>query len=137
MTRIPIVYAVACVVLAVPGQPLAQGAASGAPPRSAEILRSLHLSAHNHLGILQYCQAQGAIGEDVVALHRRAMATLPPAQVAGLEEAEAAGRQGMIVLDKPQASLADAARARGVGVGAACKHMAMHVQVEAGQAPRW
>ena len=124
--------ALACVVAV--AQP---AAAQVAAHRSPEILRSLHLAARNQLGILEYCAAQGAVGEDVVALQRQAVSTLPPAPDAGLVEAEAAGRRGMIAFDGSEVTFAAAANARGLRVEANCKFIAITVLAQAGQPPRW
>ena len=105
--------------------------------RSPEILRSMHLAARNQLGILQYCASQGVVGEDVVALQRQALGALPPAPDAGLAEAEAAGRRGMVAFDGSEVAFAAAANARGLQVDANCKFIAITVLAQAGQPPRW
>lgn len=127
--------AFACVALAAAQPAAAQDAV--AAHRSPEILRSMHLAARNQLGILQYCASQGAVGEDVVALQRQAMTALPPAPEAGLAEAEAAGRRGMVAFDGSEVTFAAAANARGLRVDANCKFIAITVLAQAGQPPRW
>lgn len=139
MTRIPALV-LAGAVLA-PSQPAAAQTPAQSPAashQSEEIVRSMHLAARNQLGILQYCQAQGAVGEDVVALQRQALGALPPtAQVGGLEEAEAAGKRGMIAFDGSEVPFAVAAGARGLRVRTNCKYIALTVQAQAGQPPKW
>ena len=126
----------ACALVVAAAQPAA-AQDPVATRRSPEILRSMHLAARNQLGILQYCVAQGAVGEDVVALQRQAVGALPPAPENGLAEAEAAGRRGMVSFDGSEVAFAAAANARGLRVEANCKFIAITVLAQAGQPPRW
>lgn len=132
--------AIVCVMLAVPAsaQP---GALSPAVRGTPESVRSLRLAEHNQLGVLEYCRAQGAIGEEVVVLQRMAMDRLPQGSGVGAgadeKEAELAGRRGMVGFGGAQVPIGEAALAEGMAVASRCKHIGMTVQAEAGQAPTW
>ena len=106
-------------------------------PHSEETLKSLHLAERNQLGILQYCQAMGAIPAEIVALQREAVKLLPPATVAGADEAEAVGKRGMVAFGTSQSTFEEAAKGEGIPPASRCKHMAMTVQVQAGRQPTW
>lgn len=103
--------------------------------RTEEIVRSLRLAERNQLGILQYCRASGAVSEEVVALQRAAL--LPGAGFAGLDEAEAEGRQRIVAFADSKVSIAAAASGEGMTVASRCKQIAMTVQAQAGQPATW
>ena len=119
----------------------------GAPSRgiraTPESVRSLRLAEHNQLGILEYCLAQGSIGEEIVALQRAALERLPSepqdSAVDGAEEreAEAGGKRGMVGFGSAQVPIGEAALAEGIPVASRCKQMGMSVQAEAGRTPTW
>ncbi|UFN49404.1 pore-forming ESAT-6 family protein [Roseomonas sp. OT10] len=118
----------------------AHAQAPAAPPATAqgqqEMLRMMHLAGRNQLGVLQYCEAQGSVGADVVALQRRVLGMLPPVQVEGLDAAEATGKGGVVDAMGTRVALADAARAQGTTPDAMCKQMAAMLQAQAAQLPR-
>ena len=122
---------------------LGWSAAAQPPPaartiaRSEETIRSLHLAERNQLGILQYCQAMGVISAEIVALQRDAVKQLPAATVAGVDEAEAAGKRGIVAFGTSQSTFEEAAKGEGMPAALRCKHMAMTVQVQAGHLPTW
>ena len=125
MSRLPLL--VAATLLFTANAAMAQLPAPG--QRSETIIRSLHLAARNQLGLLEYCRAQGIIPEDVVAIQRRTVESLPAAPANALGEAEeAAGRSGNIVFLRPQATLAESAGAQGITVKAKCEHLALTVR---------
>lgn len=96
----------------------------------------VHQAAHNQLGILQYCQEQGSVSGDTVALQQRALSMLPPAQVEGLDEAEAAGKRGVVQFGGSEVQLANAAKAQNTTVDAMCKQIATLLQSQASQLPQ-
>ena len=117
---------------------LLAGAAHAQPPgQTAETVRARQLAEYNQLGILAYCQAQGAIGEDIVALQRTAAAGLPGPGGAAVAEAEALGRAGVVAFEGSRVPIADAASGDGMPIRARCKHIAMSVQAQAGVPPVW
>ena len=101
-----------------------------------EALRIMHRAGRNQLGVLEYCRAQGSVGEDIVALQRRLLGLLPATQVEGLDEAEATGRRGIVDFNGNQIVLADAARTQNTTPDAMCKQMASVLQAQAAQLPR-
>ncbi len=113
---------------------VAQGVAGR---RSDEAVRSLHLAEHNQLGLLEYCHAQGMIGEDIVTMQRAAIASLPRADAAGLDEAEAAGRRGVVAFETSEVPIAQAAMAEGITVVSRCKQMALVIEARAGKPLTW
>lgn len=114
-------------------------AQEGAGRQPDEIVRSRLLAEHNQLGLLEYCQSQGTIGADVVAMQRAAMDLLPQAGMAGLEldEAEAAGRRGIVAFGTSKIPVAQAAMGEGVTVASRCKQMALVVEARAGKKLTW
>ncbi len=96
----------------------------------------VHQAAHNQLGILQYCQSQGSVGADTVALQQRALGVLPPAQVEGLDEAETAGKRGVVQFAGSSVQLTDAAKAQNTTVDAMCKQIAALLRSQASQLPQ-
>jgi hypothetical protein len=97
----------------------------GQPPAmTADMQAAMHLAARNQLGVLEYCQASNAVGPDVVAMQRQQIAQLPPAPVAGLDQAEATGRQGIIQAGSQQVPLAQVAQSHGTTVAALCGQIA-------------
>ena len=106
------------------------------PEDRAEMLRMMQLGAHNQLGILQYCQAQGSVGADTIALQRRLLAMLPPAQVAGLDQAEAAGRRGVVQFGDSEIPLVEAAKTQNTTPDAMCKQIASMLQAQSAQLPK-
>ncbi len=106
------------------------------PPSEQDMLKMLHLGGRNQLGVLQYCQAQGSVGVDVVALQQRMLTMLPPAQVDGLAEAEAAGKRGEVQFGGTHVMLADAAKAQNTTPDAMCKQIGAMMQAQAAQLPK-
>lgn len=131
-------YAVAGLILSLSLGAAAQTAPPARTmPRSEETLRSLHLAERNQLGILQYCQAMGVISAEIVALQRDALKQLPPATVAGADEAEAVGKRGVVAFGTSQSAFEEAAKGEGIPPASRCKQMAMTVQAQAGRQPTW
>ncbi len=94
-----------------------------------ETRRSLHLAGRNVLGILQYCQAHGHIGPEAAAAQRALLRKTPPADMLGLDEAEEAGRQGIVAFLDSRVPVEDATRAEGILVGTRCRGMALSLGV--------
>ncbi len=130
-----ILAAVVCGV-ALAGSPAARAQTTPAPGGQQDMLRMMHLAARNQLGVLEFCQGQGSVGQDVVDQQRKLMALLPAAQVDGLDEAEANGKRGIVVFAGSQTSLADAAQAQNTTVEAMCKQMGALIQAQAAQMPK-
>ena len=108
----------------------------GAPPGQEAMLQMMHLAAHNQLGVLRYCQDQGSVGTDVVELQGRIIGMLPPATVAGEDQAEADGKTGVVEFAGNKVAMADAAKARNTTVDAMCKQIAGMLQAQAGNIPK-
>lgn len=130
------IIAAALLLATAPASVRAQAPAAPSPQQQAEMLRMMHLAGRNQLGVLQYCQSQGSVAADVVALQRRLLGMLPPAQVEGLDAAEATGKGGVVEVAGTRVSLADAAKAQNTTPDAMCKQMATMLQAQAAQLPR-
>ncbi len=115
-----------------PGMP----GAAGAPGNQADMLAMMQRAAHNQLGVLEYCQAQGSVDADTIALQQRVLGMLPPAKVDGLDEAEATGKKGIVSFAGHQVPLADAAKAQNSTPDAMCKQMASMLKAQAAQLPK-
>lgn len=102
----------------------------------AEMMKTLTLAGRNQLGVLEFCRAQGSVGNDVVDLQRRALSLLPPVQVDGLADAEALGKRGVVSFAGSQTELSAAAKAQGTTVDAMCKKMAEMLQAQAANLPK-
>lgn len=101
-----------------------------------EMVRTLLLASRNQLGVLEYCRAQGSLGQGVVDLQRKMIGMLPPQQVDGLDEAEATGKRGVVSFAGSQTALADAAKSQNTTVDAMCKQMGSMLQAQAAQLPK-
>lgn len=100
------------------------------------MVRMMYRAARNQLGVLQYCQTRGSVDADVVVLQRRMLAMLPPAEVDGVDQAEAAGKRGVVQFGGNEVSIADAAKAQNTTPDAMCKQIATMLQNQAAQMPR-
>lgn len=98
------------------------------------MLRMMHRGARNQLGVLQYCQANGSIGADVVVLQRQMLAMLPPMEVDGLDQAEAVGKRGIVQFAGQEMAIPDAAKARNTTPAAICKQIGDALMAQAAQA---
>ena len=107
----------------------ASAAAAQVPGRTPETLRSLHLAGRNVLGILQYCQAQGHIGPDAAEAQRNLLRGVPPADVPNADEAEEAGRRGIVAFLDSRVPVEAVALAEGILVGTRCRGMALSLGV--------
>ena len=126
-------FAAALVVL-LPVSAVAQGQVPA--EGQAEMMKTLTLAGRNQLGVLEFCRAQGSVGNDVVDLQRRALSLLPPVQVDGLADAEALGKRGVVSFAGSQTELSAAAKAQGTTVDAMCKKMAEMLQAQAANLPK-
>ena len=132
----PLMAMVAVAAASFPALAQAPATPAGMPQGQQDMVRMMHLAAHNQLGVLEYCQAQNSVGADVVALQQRILGMLPPAQVDGLNEAEAAGKRGVVQFGGSEVPLADAAKAQNTTPDAMCKQMASMLQAQAAQLPK-
>lgn len=84
-------------------------------------------SAANQLGLLEYCQAQGAVGDDAVSAERDMIAGMPAPATTGpvaSDQAEALGKQGTMSMPNGQtATLAGMASAHNMTVSALCQQL--------------
>ncbi len=84
-------------------------------------------SAANQLGLLQYCQAQGAVGDDAVKAERDMIAGMPAAATtspAASDQAEALGKQGTMSMPNGQTTtLAGMASTHNMTVSALCQQL--------------
>lgn len=131
---------VAALITVSSGAVLAQAPATpapGAPPSDPQAMaKMLHLATHNQLGVLEFCQASGSVGPDVVAIQRKIMTLLPPAQVDGLAEAEASGKKGIVMFGGTQMQLTDAAKNQNTTVDAMCKQIGAMLTAQAANLPK-
>ena len=81
-----------------------------------------HAAAANELGVLEYCQAQGAVGPDAVAAQRSSIGRLPASPV-NTDAAEALGKQGTISANGNSLALSGIASSRNTTVAVVCKQM--------------
>lgn len=102
----------------------------------ADAQRMMYRMGSNQLGVLEYCQENGHVGAEVVALQHRMLTMLPPAQVDGLDEAEATGRKGVVSFGGTSTALPDAARAQNTTVAALCARMGEMLKQQAGNLPQ-
>ena len=93
-------------------------------------------AAHNQLGVLQYCQTKGSVDAETVVLQRRLVGMLPPGPTDGIEEAEVAGKKGIVQFGQQQVSMADAAKAQKTTPDAMCKQIASMLKAQAAQLPQ-
>lgn len=101
-----------------------------------EMMKTMHLAARNQLGIIEYCQSQGSVGADVVALQKRMLDMLPPAQVDGLDAAEAAGKKGTVQFAGNSVDINEAAKAQNTTADAMCKQIGSMLQQQAANLPK-
>ncbi len=111
-------------------------ASSGVPGNQADMVAMMQRAAHNQLGVLEYCQAQGSVDSDTVALQQRMLSMLPTAKVDGLDDAEATGKKGIVSFAGNRVPLADAAKAQNSTPDAMCKQMATMLKTQAAQLPK-
>ncbi len=127
------VFTLAC------GLCLCSGARAQMPAPSQDpqaMMKMMHLAAQNQLGVLEYCEANGSVGSDVVDLQKRMIGMLPPAQVDGLDAAEDSGKKGIISVGGQQMVLADSAKAQGTTPDAMCKQMGTMLKTQAANMPK-
>ena len=116
-----------------PAMPTMPGAAPGG---QADMAKMMQLAARNQLGIIEYCKDQGSVGDDVVALQKRMLTMLPPAQVDGLEAAEAAGRKGLVQFGGNEVDIKQAAQGQNTTPDAMCKQIGSMLQAQAANLPK-
>ena len=132
-------WAAVCAATLMPVAALAQSptAPGGQMPQGQqEMMKTMHLAARNQLGIIEYCQSQGSVGADVVALQKRMLGMLPPAQVDGLDAAEDAGKKGMVQFAGNSVDIKDAAKAQNTTPDAMCKQIGSMLQAQASNLPK-
>ena len=95
---------------------------SACPRRTGrpDMMHMMSLGAHNQLGVLQYCQAKGALGADKVALQQKMIGMLPATSTEGFADAEAVGKTGTVSFGGSKTSLEEAAKAQNTTVAALC-----------------
>ena len=90
-----------------------------------------HLAAANQLGVLEYCQSQGAIDGTPIASEKTIMTHLPASSVA-TTDAEATGKSGTLLAPNgAQTSLSQLASTHSTTISALCKQMGSSVQQSA------
>ena len=102
------------------GAAQAQTPTTAPPAGGADMMHMMSLGAHNQLGVLEFCQANGNLGADKVVLQQKMIGMLPPSSTDGLDAAEATGKTGVISFGGTQTSLPDAAKAQNTTVAALC-----------------
>ena len=81
-------------------------------------------AAANQLGLLEYCQAQGALDDKPVTAQRAIMAQIPASQTAvPTDQAEALGKQGSLSINGTTMTLASAAATHNTTIDAMCKQI--------------
>jgi hypothetical protein len=108
-------------------------APSQVPPDATKTVR---LAAHNQLGVLEYCQAQGAVDASVVAMQKKMIGMLPAAPANGEDAAESTGKQGIVDAAGQQVALDEAAKAQHTSVAALCDQMGSMVRASAANLPQ-
>ena len=98
----------------------AQAPTAASPGGGADMMHMMALGAHNQLGVVEFCQANGNLGADTVALQQKMIGMLPPSSTDGLDAAEATGKTGVISFGGTQTSLPEAAKAQGTTVAVLC-----------------
>ena len=102
----------------------AAAAACWAVPAMAQSdqMAMAHTAAANQLGVLEYCQEQGAVGPEAAEAERRSIRRLPASAV-DTGAAERLGKQGTIAANGNPMTLANIAGSRNTTVAAICKQM--------------
>lgn len=92
-------------------------------------------AARNQLGVLKYCQAQGHIGPEAVAIQEKMIAMLPPGDAAKGDTAEAMGAEGKVSAMGQELTLEAGATAQNTTVQALCQQMEGMMKELGGQLP--
>ena len=107
------------------------------PQGQQDMMQMLQLAAHNQLGVLEYCQAQGYTGSEAVDLQRKILGMMPsPAKMDGIAEAEAAGKTGEVQAGGTHVKLVDAAKTQNTTPEAMCKQISSMLQQQAAMLPK-
>ncbi|WP_273727674.1 hypothetical protein [Brucella gallinifaecis] len=115
------------------GSALAQGQAA-APQMTPE---ALYKAAQNQLGIVEYCKDKGfATQEDIDGQKSIMKIMQEPADKSGLEEAQAAGRKGLVQSLGQQTDVEDYAKTSGQSVEPFCQQITTAIKQTAAQLPK-
>lgn len=107
------------------------------PQGQQDMMQMLQLAAHNQLGVLEFCQAQGYNGPEAVALQRKILGMMPaPPKMDGIDDAEAAGKGGEVQAGGTHVKLVDAAKTQNTTPDAMCKQMSAMLQQQAAMLPK-
>ncbi|MCJ8139431.1 pore-forming ESAT-6 family protein [Falsirhodobacter halotolerans] len=113
------------------GTALAQDAA--APQMTME---DAYAAAQNQLGVLEYCQTEGGVTDEVIDTQNRLLAMIPtPEDTAPALEAYGKGKEGTVASMGQETTLAEVATARSTTEEALCQQMAELVTQAAAQVP--
>ena len=98
-------------------------AAASPGQAQSDAFAAAHVASANQLGILEYCQSRGDVGDDAVSAQKSAMTHLPASTIS-TDAAENLGKQG--TLSAPNGAsmtLASIASTHNTTVSALCKQM--------------
>lgn len=115
------------------GSALAQSQAT-APQMTPE---ALYKAAQNQLGIVEYCKDKGfATQEDIDSQQSIMKIMQEPADKSGLEEAQAAGRKGLVQSLGQETDVEDYAKTSGKSVEPFCQQITTAIKQTAAQLPK-
>jgi hypothetical protein len=101
-----------------------------------EQIEMIYAMTRNQQGIFEYCQGQGMVNPEAVALQRRMVTMMPaPASTAAGDAAYAQGKAGTMVAGPQTIVLAEAAKTQGTTEKGLCESMAEAVKSMASQLP--
>ena len=115
------------------GSAMAQGQAA-APQMTPE---ALYKAAQNQLGIVEYCKDKGfATQEDIDGQKSIMKIMQEPADKSGLEEAQAAGRKGLVQSLGQETDVEDYAKTSGQSVEPFCQQITTAIKQTVAQLPK-
>ena len=101
-------------------------ASAGASAQTDQMAMA-HQAAANQLGVLEYCQKQGYTDAAAIDAQRTVIARLPASPGVSTDAAEASGREGTLVANGNNYTLASMASTHNTTESALCKQMAGNV----------
>ena len=98
---------------------------------------ALYKAAQNQLGIVEYCKDKGfATQEDIDSQQSIMKIMQEPADKSGLEEAQAAGRKGLVQSLGQETDVEDYAKTSGKSVEPFCQQITTAIKQTAAQLPK-
>ncbi|WP_136682854.1 pore-forming ESAT-6 family protein [Falsirhodobacter xinxiangensis] len=119
---------------ALAGAAFAQEAAPAAP--AAPNMEETYASARNQLGVLEYCQQAGFVGDEPISVQNRMLELIPaPGDTSAADAAYEKGKAGTVSAMGTEQSLADVASAQSSSEEALCKQIGELVAQAGSQLP--